>query len=98
MMFWPSRPGSFGNGYLLKYSDAARLGPIPSGSGAAICEGLRPYQPAATGCVLLKPATLPPGHSAATLHRYISTPSRNELEGTLRTIGVSLCSRRPSKL
>src|SRR3970040_1630237 len=92
MMLAPSRPGSFGLGYFLKYSEAARLGPMPSGSIAAISDGLRPDHPAGTLCDALKPRTLPPGHAAATAHRYISTPSRNEFDGTARTTGRSLAS------
>jgi len=68
MMLRPSSPGSFGDGYFLKYSEAARLGPMPSGSIAASSAGERPYQPAGTLWLLLKPRTLPPGHAAATAH------------------------------
>src|SRR5262245_22687025 len=98
MMLWPSWPGSFGDGNCLKYCEAARLGPIPSGSIAAICEGVRPYQPASTLWLLLKPRTDPPGHCAATAQRYSSHPSRNEFEGTLRTTGVSLSDLSRSTL
>ena len=35
-------------------------------------------------CELVKPRTGPPGQAAATAHWYISTPSRNEFDGTPR--------------
>src|SRR5438093_2011890 len=98
MMLLPSRPGSLGSGYCLKYCEAARLGPMPSGSMAAICAGDSPYHPGCTVWVSLKPRTVPPGHSAATEQRYMSTPSRKDFEGTPRTTGCSLFERRPSTL
>ena len=71
MMFWPSRPGSLGDGYWLKYCIAARLGPMPSGSSAAMSAGVIPYQPAGTLWLRVKPCTEPPGQAAATAQRYI---------------------------
>src|SRR6266545_2251936 len=96
MILTPSSPGAFGDGYFLKYSDAARLGPIPSGSIAATCAGERPYQPALIGCDELNPCTEPPGQSPGLAHRYISTPSRSESDGTDRVTGRSLFSCSPS--
>src|ERR1700741_551117 len=96
MMLWPSSPGSLGDGKPRKYCDAAWLGPMPSGSVAAICAGVRPYQPASMLWVLLKPRTVVAGHCAGVPQRYCSTPSRNELEGTERTTGDSLSDFSPS--
>ena len=98
MMFTPSRPGSFGLGNWRKYWEPAVLGPMPRGSMAAIWAGVRPYQPGCTVWVLLNPRTEPPGHWAAVAHRYTSTPSRNEFEGTARSTGRSLSESRVSTL
>src|SRR5688500_8771616 len=93
----PSRPGSFGRGYFLKWSETARLGPMPSGSSAAISAGVNPYRPAGIACASVNPRTVPPGHADGTAQVYTRTPSRRLEDGTARSSGSSLSSLSPSK-